>query len=124
MEHEKHILPHLHDFHSIFSKESFDDLPESKPWDHAIELIADASPKSCKVYPLAALEQKELDAFLKENLESSRICPSKSLMVSPVFFIKKKDGVLRLIQDYHTLNTMTMKNKYPLLLILELIAKL
>jgi hypothetical protein len=44
-------------------------------------------------------------------------------MASPVFFIKK-DGGLRLVQDYCVLNAMTVKNKYPLLLILELIAKL
>jgi hypothetical protein len=69
-DYKKHIPPHLHDFQWVFSKESFDDLPESKLWDHAIELVADAAPKSCKVYPLAASEQKELDAFLKENLES------------------------------------------------------
>jgi len=73
LDYEKHIPPHLHDFHSVFAKESFDDLPESKPWDHAVELIPNATPKSCKVYPLALLEQKELDAFLKENLESGRI---------------------------------------------------
>jgi len=69
LDYEKHIPPHLRDFHSVFSKESFDDLLESKPWDHTVELISDAIPKSCKVYPLAASEQKELDAFLKENLD-------------------------------------------------------
>ena len=87
-------------------------------------MIPDATPRSCKVYPLAASEQKELDAFLKENLESGRIRPSKSPMASPVFFIKKKDGGLRLVQDYRMLNAMTVKNKYPLPLIPELIAKL
>jgi len=45
-------------------------------------------------------------------------------MATPVFFVKKKDGKLRLVQDYRVLNTMTMKNKYPLPLIPELIAKL
>src|SRR6266700_1700337 len=45
-------------------------------------------------------------------------------MASPVFFIKKKDGGLRLAQDYRMLNAMTVKNKYPLPLIPELIAKL
>jgi hypothetical protein len=124
VDYEKHIPPHLRDFHAVFAKESFDDLPEHKPWDHAVELAPDANPKSCKVYPLAASEQKELDAFLKENLESGRICPSKSPMASPVFFIKKKDGALRLVQDYRALNAMTVKNKYPLPLIPELIAKL
>jgi hypothetical protein len=115
-------ISHLCDFQSVFSKESLNDLPKSKPWDHSIKLIADATPKSCKVYPLAASEQKELDTFLKENLESGQIRPSKSLMASPVFFIK--DGRLHLVQDYCMLNAMTVKNKYPLPLILELIAKL
>jgi len=45
-------------------------------------------------------------------------------MAAPVFFVKKKDGGLRLVQDYCALNAMTVKNKYPLLLIPELIAKL
>src|SRR5438445_12966055 len=45
-------------------------------------------------------------------------------MAAPVFFVKKKDGKLRLVQDYRALNAMTVKNKYPLPLILELIAKL
>jgi len=72
-DHEKHIPPHLCGFHLVFSKDSFDELPGTKPWDHAVELTPDATPKSCKVYPLSASEQKELDAFLKENLESGQI---------------------------------------------------
>jgi len=123
-DHEKHIPLHLCDFHSVFSKDSFDELPRTKPWDHTIELTPNATPKGCKVYPLSASEQKELDTFLKESLESGRIRPSKSPMAAPVFFVKKKDGKLCLVQDYHALNAMTMKNKYPLPLILELIAKL
>ncbi|KXN81019.1 hypothetical protein AN958_06356, partial [Leucoagaricus sp. SymC.cos] len=49
---------------------------------------------------------------------------SKSPMASLCFFIKKKDGSLRLVQDYQTLNAITIKNQYPLLLILELVDKL
>ena len=45
-------------------------------------------------------------------------------MASPVFFIKKKDGTLRLVQDYRALNAITVKNKYPLPLISKLIEKL
>jgi len=66
---DERIPLHLHDFNSIFSKESFDELLASKPWDHAVELVTDIMPKSCKVYPLSASEQKELDMFL----ESGRI---------------------------------------------------
>ena len=118
------IPDHLREFHAVFSKESFDILPESKPWDHAIELVPGEKPSGCKVYPLLPSEQKELDSFIQENLESGRIRPSKSPMASPVFFIKKKDGALRLVQDYRALNAITVKNKYPLPLISELIEKL
>ncbi|KAG5725192.1 hypothetical protein E4T56_gene10213 [Termitomyces sp. T112] len=59
---------HLHDFEDVFSKASFDSLPERKQWDHAIELILDVEPSSCKVYPLMPHEQDELDTFLQQNL--------------------------------------------------------
>jgi len=45
-------------------------------------------------------------------------------MAAPVFFIKKKDGSLRLVQDYRALNSMTVKNKYPLPFISELVSQL
>jgi hypothetical protein len=45
-------------------------------------------------------------------------------MAAPVFFVKKKDGSLRLVQDYRKLNEMTVKNKYPLPLISELVNQL
>ena len=51
-----------------------------------------------KVYPLALIEQKQLDEFLKENLKSQRIHLSKYPMASPIFFIKKKDGSLHLVK--------------------------
>ena len=115
---------YLKEFTSVFSKTSFDVLPDSREWDHAMELVPRSKLSGCKIYPLSLTEQKELDAFLKENLESSRIQPSKSPMSSSVFFIKKKDGSLRLVQDYRALNAIMMKNKYPLPLISELINKL
>jgi hypothetical protein len=42
----------------------------------------------CKIYPLNPEEQGQLDEFLKEQLETGRIQPSKSLMASPFFFVK------------------------------------
>jgi hypothetical protein len=75
-------------------------LPNRKPWDHAIELEVDAKESSTKVYPLSPNEQAELDTFIEENLMLGRIRSSKSPMVAPIFFIKKKDGSLQLVQDY------------------------
>jgi len=45
-------------------------------------------------------------------------------MVASVFFIKKKNGSLQLVQDYRALNSMMVKNKYPLSLISELMSQL
>ena len=118
------VPEYLKEFTSVFSKQTFNVLPEPKEWDHAVELIPSSKPSGCKIYPLSPAEQKELDTFLKENLETGWIRPSKSPMLSPVFFIKKKDGSLWLVQDYWALNAVTIKNKYPLLLISELINKL
>jgi len=118
------VPEYLKEFDSVFSKESFDALPESKKWGHAVELIPGEKASNCKVYLLAPTEQKELNQFLKENLETGQIHPSKYLMVSLVFFIKKKDGTLWLVQDYRALNAMMVKNKYPLPLISKLINKL
>ena len=75
----------------------------------------------CKVYPLTGDEQKALEEFLDENLRTRQIQPSKSPMASPFFFVKKKDGKLQPVQDYRKLNEMTIKNRYPLPLIKELV---
>jgi hypothetical protein len=49
---------------------------------------------------MSPAEQVELDKWLDKNLAKGYLRPSKSPMASPVFFIKKKDGKLRLVQDY------------------------
>ena len=88
------------EFESVFAKEDFDILSDHRQWDHAIKLIPGSEPKSSKVYPLFLVEQKELDSFLEENLRTRRICPSKCPIAALVFFIKKKDSLLWLVQDY------------------------
>jgi hypothetical protein len=77
-----------------------------------------------KVYPMPINKQKILDQFIKENLKKGYIIPSKSPMASPVFFVKKKTGDLRLIQNYRKLNSITVKNRYPLPFLLDIINKL
>ena len=79
--------------------------------------------KDCKVYPLNVKEQEKLDKFLEEHLKSGWIRPSKSPCAAPFFFVKKKNGSLRPVQDYWWLNKATIKKKYPLPLIQELIDK-
>ncbi len=108
-----------------FNEKESHRFPPARTWDHAIELLPDA-PKSfdCKIYPMAKGEEDSLREFIKEQLEKGYIRPSKSPYASPFFFIKKKDGKLRPVQDYRRLNTLTVKNQYPLPLIPELIDRL
>jgi hypothetical protein len=65
--------------------------------------------------------EREMDAFLEKALATGCIRQSKSPLRAPVFFIKKKDGKLCFIQDYQALNAITRRNRYPLLLIDDLI---
>ena len=98
LEKTRKIPDYLREFEDVFSKKSFDALLEQKVWENAIELEPGSKPSNCKVYPLSPKEQDELDAFLQENLQTGHIWPSKSPMASPVFLIKKKDGVLQLFE--------------------------
>jgi len=121
----KNVVPHnYHDYEDIFTKKDFDKLPERRPWDHAIELSPDFKPIDCKNYSLSKQEDEQLTKFIEENIRTGRIRPSKSPMASPFFFVKKKDGALRPTQDYRKLNDATIKNRYPLPLVNELVDKL
>ena len=120
------IDKYLKEFAPVFSQSGFDELPPRRSWDHAIELkpTEEGKPISSKVYALSRPEQVELDKFLDEHLKTGRIRPSKSPIASPFFFVKKKDGSLRPVQDYRRLNDITIRNRYPLPLVSELMDKL
>src|SRR5258705_778471 len=121
---ESAIPKRYEDFADIFSEEAFAHLPPRKAWDHAIELHPDAKLPRGRTFPLSPAEQKELDAFLRENLANRQISLSKSPIGAPVFFVKKKEGSLHLVQDYRKLNEITVKNSYLLLLVSNMLTRL
>jgi Reverse transcriptase (RNA-dependent DNA polymerase) len=116
---EQLVPAEYHGYLDIFSEEKAHRFPESRPWDHKIEMKEGFEPKSFRNYNLTPAEQLELDKFLKENLKKWYIQPSQSPMASPFFFVSKKDGKLRPCQDYRYLNDWTVKNSYPLPLIMD-----
>ena len=80
-------------------------------WDHAIELLPGApSTLPGRLLPLTQEEITEAKKFVEEHLQQNTIWPSWSPYAANFFFIKKKDGKLRPIQDYHPLNKWTKKN--------------
>ncbi|KAL0345764.1 UNVERIFIED_CONTAM: Transposon Tf2-12 polyprotein [Sesamum radiatum] len=63
---------------------------------------------------MAPVELQELKKQLEELLEKGFIQPSTSPWGARVLFVKKKDGSMRLCVDYRQFNRVTVKNKYPL----------
>jgi len=97
---EELVPKEYHAYLHLFDKKSSERFPESRSWDHKIEMKADFKPKVFKKYNLSPIEQRELDKFIDENLEKGYIVPSQSPMASPFFFVSKKDGSFRPCQDY------------------------
>ena len=122
---EEAVPSKYHKYKKVFEETPFQNIPPRRVWDHGIDLKPGIEPsKLTKAYPISPLEQTALDSFLDENLKSGRIRPSKSPWASGFFFVTKKDGKLRPVQDYRALNNATIKNAYPLPLISEMIPKL
>ena len=108
-------------FSETFSKSKATALPPSRDTDHTIDLEKDTRPPFGPIYNLSELELAALRAYLDEGLANGTIRPSKSPAGAPILFVKKKDGSLRLCVDYRGLNKITIKNRYPLPLISELL---
>jgi hypothetical protein len=77
-------------------------------------LTPGATPVSKTPYIMSTLEMKELQMKLEELLTKGYICPSVSPWVTPIFFMKKKYGTMRVCINFRQLNKVTIKNRYPL----------
>ena len=88
---------------------------------HVIELInGQQSPYG----PIYNLESVELKAYIETNLANGFIKPSQSFVNASIFFDQKSNSSLRLCVNYWGLNKLTIKNRFPLSLIRELLDRL
>jgi transposase InsO family protein len=110
----------LKDYKDVFSMDNAKRLAPHRNIDLAIELQPGKEPPYGPIYPLSPRELTALKEFLEENLEKGFIQESKSPAGAPILFAPKKDGGLRLCVDYRGLNSITVKNRYPLPLITEI----
>ena len=106
-------LPVVQEFPEVFP-DDVSDLPPEREVEFAIDLVPGTNPISIAPYRMSASELGELKKQLEELLEKQFIRPSVSPWGAPVLLVKKKDGSMRLCVDYRQLNKVTIKNRYPL----------
>jgi hypothetical protein len=105
----------LQDYDDVFPERLPVQLPPpERTTDHKIETIPGTEPPSRPPYRMPPIQLKELDRQLKELLQQGLIQPSVSPYGAPVLFVRKKDGTSRLCVDYRALNQITVKNRYAL----------
>ena len=118
----KKLVPEkFHRWIKMFGKKQLERILTRKVWDHAIDIKKGFMLRKGKVYPLLREEREEVREFVKKQLRKGYIRPSKSPQIAPVFFVGKKDGKKRMVQDYRYLNEWTIKNNYPLPLISDVL---
>ena len=105
----------------VFGKKKSKRIPVQKTWNYAIELKEGFMLKKEKIYSLSRKKREEVQAFVEDQLRKGYIQPSKSPQISPVYFIAKKDGTRRMVQDYQHINQWMIKNGYPLSLIVDIL---
>ena len=118
------IPPEYNDLEDVFGGLTEPQLPKSGQSDHAVDLEPNRKPPFGPLYNLSATELNTLRAYLDKNLESGLIRRSISSAASSMMFVAKKDGNLRPVVDYRALNSITIKNRYPLPLITEALDRL
>lgn len=108
-------------------KTVFDDLPPGLPPDRGTPFTintGDSHPVFSRGYRHTPKEREQVEEQIKEYLEKGWIRPSSSPYGAAVLFVQKKDGSLRMCVDYRGLNKVTIKDRFPLPRIDDLIDKL
>lgn len=112
----------LTEFADVFSEPQ--GLPPHRQYDHAISLEEGSQPPNTKPYRYSPLQKDEIERQVQEMLRSGVITHSMSPYAAPVLLVKKKDGTWRFCIDYRRLNLVTIKNKFPLPIVDELLDEL
>jgi hypothetical protein len=96
-------------------------IPPDRDIEFIIDLLLGTSPISKRPYRMPINELVELKKQITELQSKGFIYPSSSPLGAPVLFVEKKDGTQWMCVDYWSLNEVTIKNKYPLLQIEDLV---
>ena len=119
------LPPEYAEFEDVFNQTEAAKLPGHRPSiDHEINLLPGTEPPYKPLYNMSESELATLRDYIETNLASGFIRRSSSSAGAPILFVKKKDGTLRLVVDYRGLNSITIKDRYPLPLIPDMLDRL
>jgi len=104
----------------LFEQKKGKMLAPQRTFDPAIKLKEGAEPPWGSIYSISAHQLNKLDKYLKKMAAEGTIADSESPYSAPMVFVPKPDRSLWLCVDYRNLNKLTILNKYPLPLIVEL----
>jgi hypothetical protein len=96
-------------------------LPPKRRHDHKLPLIQGSSSMNVRPYRYPHYQKNEIEKIIVELLNTGVIWTSTSPYSSPVLLVKKQDGSWWLCVDYRALNKITIKDKFPIPLIDELL---
>jgi hypothetical protein len=112
----------LQHFEDVFAAKT--DLPPKRPEDHEIPLKDGCKPPNIRPYRVPHKQKDEVEQLIRSLLQDELIRPSISPYSSPAILVRKKDGSLRLCIDYRELNSQTVKNRFPIPVIEDLLDEL
>ncbi|XP_070665927.1 uncharacterized protein [Malus domestica] len=112
----------LRQFEEVFKTHTT--LPPPRAHDHQIPLLPGSKPPSIRPYHYGPMQKTEIERAVQELLDAGFIRPSHSPFSFPVLLVKKKEGTWRLCMDYRELNNITIKDKYPIPLVDDLLDEL
>lgn len=112
----------MKNFHGVFDIPTA--LPPSRIVNHEIPLQPEAKPFKSKPYRYPHSQKTEIENQVQEMLSSGIIKTSNSPYTSPVILVEKKDNSWRFYVNYRHLNNITIKNKFPIPNIDELLNEL
>jgi hypothetical protein len=116
------LLSLLQDFSDLFVEPQ--GLPPTRSRDHKIQLSLAGGPINVRPYRYPHYQKNEIEKMVTGLLQSGVIRPSTSPYSSPALLVKKQDGSWRLCVDYHSLNNVTIKDKFPIPVIDEILDEL
>lgn len=118
----EHLQLLLHQYADVFQDPKT--LPPQRSYDRAIPLVPDAIPINSRPYHYTPEHKSEIEKHVTELLDHGLIVHSHSPFASPALLVKKKDGSWRFCIDYRKLNAITIKNKFPMPIIEEILDEL